>query len=78
MKISIIIAEDEKQIMMTPENDHERQALRFIQPDDKLKAVSKWGTFDNEPSHFNHQVSKSKGGYYRRYAEKESLMFIVS
>lgn len=77
MKISLVITEGAKQIMMTPENDHERKALRFIQPEDNLKAVSRWGTFDNEPNHCSYNVGKSQGGTYRRYATEDSLMFVV-
>jgi hypothetical protein len=78
MKISIVIAEGEKQIMMTPETEHERQALKFIAPEDKLTVACQWGTFDDEPSHFGYNTDKCKGGYYRRFAEKDSLMFVIS
>ena len=78
MKISIVLAEGEKQIMMTPETEHERQALKMIAPEDTLQAVSKWGTFDDKPRHADFNISKCQGGYYRRFAEKDSLMFIIS
>ena len=77
MKISIVIAEGEKQIMMTPETDHERQALKFITPTDKIEIASQWGTYDDEPTHFSFNSTKCQGGYIRRFAEKESLMFIL-
>lgn len=77
MKISIVIAENQKQIMMTPENDHERQALEMIDPSDTLQVVSKKGTYDDEPSHMGLQTSLSQGGVLRRYAQEESLMFVI-
>lgn len=77
MKISIVIAEGEKQIMMTPETDHEKQALKFITPTDDIEIASQWGTYDNEPTHFSFNSGKCQGGYIRRFAEKDSLMFIL-
>ena len=77
MKISIVIAEGEKQIMMTPETDTERQALKFITPNDNIEIATQWGTYDNEPSHFSYNTSKCQGGHFRRFAEKDSLMFIL-
>ena len=78
MKISIVLAEGEKQIMMTPETDHERQALKFITPTDNIKIASQWGTYDSEAKHFDYNTGKCEGGYFRRFAEKDSLMFIIS
>lgn len=78
MKISIVIAEGEKQIMMTPETDHEKQALKFITPTDDIEIASQWGTYDNEVIHFSYNSAKCQGGYIRRFAEKDSLMFILS
>lgn len=77
MKISIVIAEGEKQIMISPETDHERQALKFITPTDDIEIASEWGTYDSEPRHFSYNSSKCQGGYIRRFAEKDSLMFIL-
>jgi len=77
MKISIVIADGYKQIMMTPENDHEREALKYISPEDKLEAVAKKGTFDNQPSHYGEYVDMCKGGYLRRFADEESLLFVI-
>lgn len=78
MKISIVIAEGVKQVMMTPESEHERQALKFISPTDKIEIAQQWGTYDSEPSHFSYNTSKCQGGYLRRFAEKDSLMFVLT
>lgn len=77
MKISLVIADGYKQVMMTPENDHEKQAIKFIHPEDKLEAVAKIGTYDNEPSHYGYQTGMCEGGYLRRFAEEDSLMFVI-
>ena len=77
MKIAVLLLENAKQIMLTPENDHEKAALKMIAPEDKIEAVSKWGMFtDNET--YGLDVSECRGGYYRGYPSNESLMFIVT
>jgi len=77
MKISIVLTDGAKQIMMTPETDHEKEALKMIAPDDVLKVVSRWGSFGNEREHTQYQISKCQGGYYRPFETRESLMFVI-
>jgi hypothetical protein len=78
MKISIVFTEGAKQIMMTPETDHEKQALKYIAPDDELKVVSqKWGSFVEKREHVDYQVAKCQGGYYRLFNSEDSLMFVI-
>jgi len=77
MKISIVITDGAKQIMLTPENKHETEALKYINPEDTLKVVSKWGSFANDYKHVNYQVSKCEGGYYRAFETEDSLMFVI-
>lgn len=78
MKISIVIAEGEKQIMFTPETEHEKQSLKMIAPTDKITVACKWGTYDNKPQHFSYNTGRCQGGYFRRFAEEDSLMFIIT
>jgi len=77
MKISIVLVEGAKQIMLTPETKHEKQALRFINPEDTLKVVSRWGTFANDYQHAKLQVEKCRGDYLRAFSEEDSLMFLI-
>lgn len=77
MKISIVIADDVKQIMMTPESDHEKQALKWISATDEIEIAQKWGTYDDEPTHFSYNTGTCRNGYLRRFAEKDSLMFVL-
>ncbi|MCK4891451.1 MAG: hypothetical protein KAS78_02165 [Candidatus Pacebacteria bacterium] len=77
MKISIVIVEGAKQIMLTPETDHEKQALKFINPENTLKVVSRWGSFTNDYSHAQLQVDKCRGGNLRAFSEEDSLMFLI-
>lgn len=78
MKISVLLIENAKQIMITPENDHEKTALKMIAPGDKIEAVTKWGQFTDGEQHAGLEVNKCQGGYYRGYQSSESLMFIVT
>ena len=78
MKISIVIAEGCKQIMITPESDHEKEAIKYISPEDTLEVVQKRGQFDDEASHYGMNVSMARGGYLRRFAEEDSLMFVIN
>lgn len=77
MKVSIVIADGYKQIMMTPESDHEKEALKYIDPEDALSVVCKKGTFDDKPQHYGYNVDTCTGGYLRRFAEENSLMFVI-
>ena len=77
MKISVVIAEGVKQIMMTPETEHESEALKWIAPGDKATVAVQRGTYDNEIKHFSHNTEMCKGGYLRRFAVKDSLMFVI-
>lgn len=78
MKLSIVIAEGIKQVMMTPENDQERDALKWITPSDDIEIATVWGTYDDEPSPYSYNTGMSKGGNLRRFAEKDSLMFVLT
>lgn len=78
MKIAVLLVEDAKQIMITPENDHERSALKMIAPGDKIDAVVKWGSFGGGDSLRGVHVGLNQAGYYRQWEDSESLMLIVS
>lgn len=77
MKISLVIAEGCKQVMFTPETKHEKEALKLIAPGETLVGTTKWGRFDGEKDHSAEQVMMCRGGYLRRFAEAESLMFVI-
>ncbi len=77
MKISLVITEGYKQVMFQPETEHEKNALKMIAPDDVLVGVAKRGTFDNEDKYANETIHMCQGGYLRRFAQSESLMFVI-
>lgn len=78
MKISILFTDGAKQIIMTPENEYEKSALRMIGPDDTLGVVSrKLGSFGNDYDKAHYSIAGCRGGYYRPFEDKESLMFVI-
>jgi hypothetical protein len=77
MQISIVIVEGAKQIMLTPETEHEKQALNFINPEDEISVVSKRGGFCDDFSHANLQVGMCQGDYLRAFNNADSLMFLI-
>ena len=78
MKVAVLILQDAKQIMLTPENEHEKMALKMIAPTDKIEASSKWGTFDRERETHGYEVYECQGDYFRRRETEESLMLVVT
>lgn len=62
---------------MTPEDDFEREALKYIKPNDTLHVASFWGTYDSAPVHCSYNTEKCKGGYLRRFATQDSLMLVI-
>lgn len=79
MKTAIIIADGIKQIMFTPENDSEKQALRMITPQDDISVETKTGTFydDSPECARGYIVKECRGDYLRGYEDEESLMIIL-
>jgi len=79
MKTAIIIADGIKQIMFTPENDSERQALKMITLQDNITVEVKEGSlFDRSPkSALGYTVQKCQGGHLRAYEDESSLMLVL-
>ena len=80
MKTAIILANGIKQIMFTPENDSEKQALKMITPDDDITLDIKKGTiYDDAPeSARGYVVEKCKGGYVRAFECEDCLMLVLT
>ena len=77
MITSIVIVEGAKQIMLTPETEHEKQALRLFIPGDTVKVVAKRGGFADESTHARLYIDECKGGYLRAFNSEESIMFLI-
>ena len=77
MKISVLFTEGGRQIMMTPETEHEKKALKMIGPDDELKVVAKWGRFGGERETIGFEVGMNQSGFYRTWEHQDSLMFVI-
>lgn len=77
MKTAILITEGIKQIMLTPENDAEREALKYIDAADDLDIVIKTGSFSNVHGVFGADVYECQGGYYRAEQKEDSVMIVL-
>lgn len=79
MTTAIIIADGVKQIMFTPENDADKEALRMITMDDDITIEYHTGTlFDHPPSSaLGYIVQPSTAGYLRGYKCPDSLMLVL-
>jgi hypothetical protein len=78
MKCAVLISGDEKQIFLTPENDDERSALKFITPNDDIELQTFWGTFSSKEEAWRRTVNSCQGGWLRSYSHKDSLVFLVT
>jgi len=78
MKTAILITDGVKQIMFTPENASERQALKMISPDEDIHTIIKKGSFSPFPKVFGARIYECQGGYYRAEENEESVMFVLT
>lgn len=78
MKTAILITDKVKQIMFTPENEAEKEALRYISPDDDIHTVIKKGTFYDKDEVFGVNIYECQGGYYRAENNQDSVMFVLT
>lgn len=79
MKTAIIISEGQKQIMLTPENDSERQALKMILPTDKIEIAIKTGSFSGRTNqHAAYRVGMNQAGYLRAWEDENSVMLVLT
>lgn len=78
MKVHIVISEGVKQLMLTPETDHEIEALSYITPEDKIDTVVKRGAFGSKETLYGADISMCMGGYMRAFPSDESVMFVLT
>lgn len=83
MKTALIFADGIKQIIFTPENDDERQALKMFTSDDHIElAVVEDGLYDypNKGQRpYAPSLGKCRGGWLRVFGEdSKSIMFVLS
>ena len=78
MKTAILIANGVKQIMFTPENDAEKQALNIISTEDDIHTVIKRGQFADTDEVFGVDVQFCEGGFLRAYKSEKSVMFVLT
>jgi len=78
MKTAIVITDNgTKQVMLTPENEHEREVLKWI-TDGELKVEMNKGSFTDNADRFGMEVYHCRGGYLRANTSADSLMFTIT
>ena len=77
MKTAILLTNGEKQIMFTPENDTEREALKYFTPSDDIQLIVKRGSFGDSDRIYGVNISLCQGGYYRPFEDRESVMLVL-
>ena len=80
MKVAIVMADGVTQIMFTPENESDKQAIKYFSPEHDITMEVKPGTFyegfrDNQARSYN--VALCQGGYLRAYENSDSLMLVL-
>lgn len=79
MKTTIIIHDDIRQIMFTPENDTEKQALKMISADDTIEIAVKQGSFHSDMAQrAGYNTGMCQGGYLKTWTDENSVMLILS
>ncbi len=79
MKTAILLADGVKQIMFTPENDNEKQALNMINHSDHVEVAIKKGSFWNgDKERFGAAIYECQGGYLRAEERSDSVMFVLT
>lgn len=78
MKTAIIISDGVKQIMLTPENDNEKEALQMITPNDDIELAIKKGSFSSPPTSAGYQVQMCEGEFLRAWDSPDSVMLVLT
>ncbi len=78
MKTAVLITNEVKQIMFTPENEAEKEALAYISPNDNIHTVIKKGSFYDGEEIFGVDIYECQGGYYRAENKQDSVMFVLT
>ena len=79
MKTAIVFADGLKQIILTPENDDERMALKYITPSDNIQMAIKDGSFGHEHgTPYTAKIAECQGGYLRVFQDSQSIMLVLS
>lgn len=79
MKCALVIANNLKQIMLTPESEEEKAALALITQDQDISLDIKEGIFyeGGTPPSMGYRVEECRGDYLRAFHDSKSIMLIL-
>lgn len=79
MKTAIVFCDGIKQIIFTPENKEEKEALKLFSANDDIELAIHTGSFGEQNfKPFTVSLNKCQGGYLRVYNDAESIMFVLT
>jgi len=79
MKTAIVFCDGIKQIIFTPENKEEKEALKLFTTQDNIELAIHTGSFgESHYRPFTPIIQKCQGGYLRVFNNQESIMFVLS
>lgn len=82
MKAAIVITNELKQIMLTPESDVDKMILEAITPSDDISIEIKnnvsFYDHNSTPQCVGYNISKCAGDYLRAYESSESVMLVLT
>lgn len=77
MKTAIVFCDGIKQIIFTPENKEESEALALFTTQDNIELAVHTGSFGEASFRpFTPIIQKCQGGYLRVFNNQESIMFV--
>jgi len=77
MKTTILFGDGYKQIVMTPETENEKQAIKFVSADDEVHTIVKVGNF-TDMEVLGAEIYECQGGYHRMQESKDSIIFVLT
>jgi len=81
MKTTIILHDNIKQVVFTPENETEKQALKMFSPNDNISLAIKEGSFygyKEGAKPFSVDVAMCQGGYMRAWDSSDSVILVLT
>lgn len=78
MKVSLIISEKAKQVMLTPEDESEKLALKMISSGNDIEVAVKDGRFHSGLRPAGYEIDMCQGGYLRAWDSEDSIMLVLT
>jgi len=78
MKTAVVLCDDIKQVILTPENKIEREALKLFTPGENIELAIKNGSFYGSDPLLRCNIGMCMGGYLRAFNDIESVILVLT